>query len=392
MLRGSEPDRGRDPPGRNSEGRTQEPITGPGDERQRSTFRRALRTWPGKALAFLLTAVVGSALSYFLGADFWQGVEKRVGVAAAPISVQVLTDVDRFESNSGVDAARVPEFTIPRPISQIPPPPAGSNPQGRYKWAHHLGGIDTGSSLVRLIVSGTSESPVLVQDLQIKVVSRERPIQGSLISFLGQGAGQAVRFFEIDLDDPQPTAEYVGSEGGPEARFPLRVTSTETEVFDLLAHTEGCDCSWVAELAYTAEGEDGLMTIDGGQPFRTTAHSIFQWAPGENDSISFYWSDFFYWDRGWQRYPQAEVCPLGPAGTGDGYEVGVEGNVGCGEARRVLANYLGTGPVAAGDRPVAVEAWICAPFPTADPELTQRLGACTRRQPSATIVALAANP
>jgi hypothetical protein len=258
----------------------------------RSLLSVGLKTWPRKIAAAIAGAVLASAVSYFLGADFWSGVSERAGLAPEPVRVDVITDVDRFASDSGV--VHVPTFVVPRPITAIGPPPNGKQPEGRYTWAHQMGGVDSTETLIRASVSGTSAAPVVLQDLQIHVNERRRPLEGSNLTFQGLGAPINVRFIEVNLDHEPPTWEYLDSQGEPADHFPFEVTETETEVFDIAAFTLRCDCLWTAELHYSTEGEEGAITIDNdGRPFRTTAVS-------EEAQGQYYW-----FNRRWRASPSS---------------------------------------------------------------------------------------
>jgi hypothetical protein len=80
-----------------------------------------------------------------------------------------------------------------------------------------------------------------------------------------------VRYVEVDLSTHSPTWEFIGREGEPEEHFPLRVSASEAEVFDVQACCARGDVSWHLELEYTADGEQGAVRIDDdGKPFRTT--------------------------------------------------------------------------------------------------------------------------
>jgi len=100
-----------------------------------------------------------SGVSYFIGADFWKGVEKKIGTAGAPVEVTMLTDIDRFNS----DVVHIPEFVVTRPISEVPRPPSGNNSDGRWAWAKKMGGVDVTESLFRTVVAGKEASPVALQ-------------------------------------------------------------------------------------------------------------------------------------------------------------------------------------------------------------------------------------
>jgi hypothetical protein len=229
-------------------------------------WRKALDTWPKKIAAAVGGALFASAMSYFIGADFWQGVERKVGTAGPPVQITTITDLDRFHSDLG----HFPEFIVDRPIDKVSRPPSGNTPDGRYGWAKEMGGVDASASLIRVVVSGKANTPTLLQGLRVKLVERRPPLDGTLLTYTGIGSAQSVRYIQVDLGKSPPTLDYIGDEGKPEDHFPLRVSESEAEVFDIWAGTPRGDQSWYLELDYTADGEQGSIRIDDdGKPFRT---------------------------------------------------------------------------------------------------------------------------
>jgi hypothetical protein len=153
---------------------------------------------------------------------------------------------------------------MPKPLSELGDP-GSTNLAQLHRWAHSRGGIDAYWTLIRLVVQGRSSTPVVLQALQVEVVSGEPPSGRTLVKFQPVAGGIPVRTLNVELDRTPPTVQF---EEGP--GFPLRVSSGELEVIDLLAHTASCTCRWVATLHFTADGESDSVTIDDhGQPFET---------------------------------------------------------------------------------------------------------------------------
>lgn len=249
---------------------------------------------------FAVAATLGTALAgwlvSFAGPKVWDRTSRAVSGEPSPVQLAVVTDVDRFRS--GARGSYIPEFIITRPAAQVTAPPSGDDSTGRWRWAHALGGVDAYQTLIRVKVSGTSSTPVILDNLRVSIVRRSPALAAPLFSYLGLGSGQGVRYFEVDLDQRVPAARYVGGSGpGATKRdpFPLRVTRRDVEVVDLLANTIRCDCEWVAKLDWASGTREGELTIDDhGRPFRTVAP--LQSATGEARDLR-YWQG----DR-WNRY------------------------------------------------------------------------------------------
>jgi hypothetical protein len=232
---------------------------------------RALRlvgTWPRRFAALFGSALAAWAVAASVSALVHQ-TSKRVGLAAPALSVSVVADPDRIQHEG---LGHVPEFVIQRPIERIGPPPNGDKPVGRYVWAHAMGGIDAFETAVRLVVRGNSDAPIVLNDLRVQVVARRPVVHGTLVSYFGLGAGQPVRYFNINLDPKLPSVKFVGDNDATKTFFPYQVSKSDVEVFDVLADlTRPEDVSWRLLLDYSAAGEDGTLTIDNhGAPFRTT--------------------------------------------------------------------------------------------------------------------------
>jgi hypothetical protein len=262
---------------------------------QHDPARRPWRRLVLAGSAALGTALIGWLVS-FVGPKLWNTTSRAVSGEKPPVALAVVTDVDRFRS--GARGSFIPEFIITRPAAQVSAPPNGEEPAGRWSWAHRLGGIDAYQTLIRVKISGADRTPVIVDNLRVKVVRRGPALAAPLFSYLGLGSGQGVRYFEVDLDRRAPVTRYVGG-SGPGAKkhdpFPLRVTHSDVEVIDLLADTLRCDCEWVAKLDWESGTRAGELTIDDhGKPFHTAA-------PAENAAGDA--ADLRYWqgDR-WHRY------------------------------------------------------------------------------------------
>lgn len=58
---------------------------------------------------------------------------------------------------------------VPRPVEEVPPPPSiETAPVGaRAQWAPQVGGVDGGSTQVEVVVTGATDSAVVLQSLDI---------------------------------------------------------------------------------------------------------------------------------------------------------------------------------------------------------------------------------
>jgi len=242
-------------------------VPAPPPEPRPPWARRALGTWPRRVGALAGSAVVGWVVSQSLPA-LWQNASEKVGIAPAPLQVSVVRDPDLITT---LDAVVNYMFVVRSPIESVGAPPSGEFERGRYPWGKSLGGVDALYTPVRLVIRGRSDAPVILESLDVEVVRKGAPIRGTLVGYSGQGAGQPVRFFDVDLDRTPPSVSYLKNDT-EEVLFPFRVTRSDVEVFDIAAHTVRHDVRWRLRLHYAAADEQGTMTFDDrGRPFETTA-------------------------------------------------------------------------------------------------------------------------
>jgi hypothetical protein len=116
---------------------------------------------------------------------------------------------------------------------------------------------------VRLVVTSTGPSAVLLTGLRAEVLSRD-VLPGDLSR---HAAEVPVRRFEVLLDSNPPEVRALG-----ESDFPYRIAADESEVLDLVANTVRGLVEWVLWLDWTSAGRPGSTRIDlQGHPFRTAA-------------------------------------------------------------------------------------------------------------------------
>lgn len=165
-------------------------------------------------------------------------------------------------------------YLLDTPPERVPPPPVEADAPA---WASAQGAVHGGTTRVEVTVTGTGREPVVVRALHIRVTRRGEPLQWTSFA-MDNGCGGALTraSYQVDLDKPRPVARprQGSDEGGPIApvELPHRVTASEPMVLLLQANTEGCDCSWYAELEWSAGGRSGTVRVDDdGEPFRTSA-------------------------------------------------------------------------------------------------------------------------
>lgn len=151
-------------------------------------------------------------------------------------------------------------------------------------WEHSRDGAQASEAVFTVTAQGhEATSNVVVTGLRVKVLERKPPLTGTVLS---TQCGEPVHshYAEVDLDREQPvgfpgaldpdTAAELSARGlrVDPIRFPYSVSSTQPEVFTVVARTASCDCTWVIELDWSAGGRSGVQTVGyNGKPFRTTS-------------------------------------------------------------------------------------------------------------------------
>ncbi|MEU4096807.1 helix-turn-helix domain-containing protein [Streptomyces sp. NPDC026673] len=165
-------------------------------------------------------------------------------------------------------------YLVNRPPEDVPPPPVSQDAQ---RWATALGAVHGGTTIVEATIRGRGSTPVVLQELHVRVADHRTPLRWSSYS-MDNGCGGALTPAEytVDLDVkrpvPHPRDGFDSVNTLPVPRLPYQVTEREPLVLRVHARTVRCDCDWYLELEWSAGGRTELMRIDdGGRPFRTSS-------------------------------------------------------------------------------------------------------------------------
>lgn len=224
----------------------------------------------GKAGIAFASLIVAWAVPFF-APSVWQGISDATGREQLLVTVLEASD---FQSEA--HALHSGRQVIPRSLSEVQRVPASE----RAAWQRSVGAVDAESTLIRLIIRGTSDRRVTIQRVSVEVTRRDVPLTGLVIS--GDSGGVAdPRYLRADLDTGD--VRWSDADGSPIGPSTVFVTDRDEELLDLIAFTkggepndEGCDCRWLVRLTYTVEGGEVkhlLVGPEAGGTFRTTAVS-----------------------------------------------------------------------------------------------------------------------
>jgi len=222
-----------------------------------------------KALGGWLAGIAAAVVATIVAAWLMAPEEEKTDPNALPFTVAARQDHAAADGRGWI---------VTRPFGQIPARPEyGSdwNP-----WAASAGGIPQGDLMVTFTVQGKSQAQVTLVDLRVRVVNRRAAVAGVLFQEQGAGGGafRAV-FANLDSNPPKLTPYFEDAFIPDDApaferkpmTFPYKVSISDAETFVVEGRADKCDCDWVIELSWAAEGKTGTVTIDDdGKPFRVS--------------------------------------------------------------------------------------------------------------------------
>ena len=225
-------------------------------------LRKALR-W-GARIVIVLCVIAGGA--YAVKTLVLDDETK----AAVPLRVQVLAP-GTFASSHPYS----PYYVIPRKRLRDP---SRLSRQARNtlvtqpESALTKGALAGSPQIVRLALRTTSEDPVTVDGVRVRVVSDARPLRGWFTA-LPDCQFKPVQRARVRLDPKRPRVRYVSASGKRSRALALEVGRGGPQVLELQATTARRRVAWTAEL--TVRNKDGhsstVPVSDGGKPFRVTA-------------------------------------------------------------------------------------------------------------------------
>lgn len=211
------------------------------------------RHWKG--LTGLITGIVVASVSPFI-VDALRGAGKAIRGEKTPFTWT--TQVDSPEDAPCHNYAVIPSKTAPTP-----------SPSDDWSaWATRQGGVDADSVIIRLTLQGRTTESVVLHALRVGVDSRTAP-RGFSYNLGNACGGMTARYFDVDLDNPKLTvAARAGEDGSHAINFPYQISSTEPEIFLVVAHTDNCDCRFHLDLDWTSGDRKGTQRIlDSAKPF-----------------------------------------------------------------------------------------------------------------------------
>jgi hypothetical protein len=237
--------------------------------------KRTSWIWQQKAVTIAILIVLTWAIPYFA-----PGIVKGVRAAGGEqfLKATPLTS-DQFESRVHNEASlqKLVNLPLSQLMKQSENAPEASAPDGE-------------TTLVRMVLRGTTDDDVTIQRIETIVTERRPPARGIRV-IADKGAGATPRYLRADLDTSRMS--WSDEDGKSVSPVALRVNKSEEELVDLLVGSygdpgsgEGCDCTWHINITYTvAGGEPQQLDVraPSGASFRTSSLGrASEWYPGES--------------------------------------------------------------------------------------------------------------
>jgi hypothetical protein len=239
--------------------------------------------------AALLVAIVGIAVTVMLSRDDGSQVSKPESRGGAPVRALVETDPARIY-------AGLPEWQTYDLVAPVASAGLGAPPSARCRdwrtWAQRRGAVDADETLANAYLQARSGAAVIIDGIEIDVVRRRLPVEGTSAHCPAGGAVGNPRLIDVDLDADPPEVLYAEAGDDYPARRGLNFTLTdsETETFQFRAHTRKCDCEWRARVQMVVDGKRTEVPLDeDGRPFRTSSSrraDHVEWTGSDWASIS----------------------------------------------------------------------------------------------------------
>ena len=192
--------------------------------------------------------------------------------AGSPIQIRVAAPGTFFAGHTFAPYYVVPSDEVPSPADLSESERSDAIAFRDFDWAESKGAVAGSPAIVRLQLRAKGDEPIVVNALRVNVVQRTAPVEGWFVAKPGCGP-EPVRVATVDLDDPNPTVEYQGTQG-PQDQLTLSVTRTDVELIELHASTRTATVDWTVELFYSGPDGDGSVLVDDGDgPFRVTTET-----------------------------------------------------------------------------------------------------------------------
>lgn len=240
---------------------TSTPSLDPPQSGERSWWKKPGAWIGGLFLAALTSAVMGQLTGVF------DRLIDRVTETGAAVSVNSVNTFRSDATGSSVVFPAGTDFTT-ADLAEL------NAEQDSVAWLEGRGGVAVGTVYIQIALSGNRSAPVRITDISVSPTCG-KPLDGLLFESPPAGADDSISVF-FDLDDVDPTATLLGSDGKAEAYFPARTISLaegEQQLVLVTATTQKQFCEFTVDLT-VLEGDSTVVqriSMPDDTPFMVSA-------------------------------------------------------------------------------------------------------------------------
>jgi hypothetical protein len=226
----------------------------------KSRWWRKLLTVPGVIATTILTAVVGAGVSWTI--NYLQQATFRPSDA---IKLSIETDPAKMSGVSSYGRSAI----IPSTVRTHGTPGPGC--AGFHSWMADNQGVDAGKTALQIAAQGSTDKPVLIQNMVVTITDRSPPRTGINVVCATAGGAQ-FHSIAVDLDATPPKVDFDAAEYSyaPKGRFGFTLAKGETESFIVTAFARKATYRWRIEFDVVIDGVAATMEVGGSEGYTTT--------------------------------------------------------------------------------------------------------------------------
>jgi hypothetical protein len=221
----------------------------------KSRWLRKLLTVPGVIATTVLTAIVGFGVTWTI--NYLQEVNFRPSDA---IKLSVETDPAKMSGVTSFGRSAI----IPSIVRTHGTPGPGC--QGFHSWVADNHGVDAGKTALQIAAQGTTDKPVLIQNMRVSIIDSSPPLTGIAVGCPTAGGAQ-FQSIAVNLDATPPAIDYSSAAN---ARFGFTLAKGETESFVVSAFAAKATYRWKIEFDVVVNGVADTLQVGGNEGFTTT--------------------------------------------------------------------------------------------------------------------------
>jgi hypothetical protein len=242
----------------------------------KSRWWRKLLTVPGVIAMTVLTALVGAGVTWMV--NYVEQVNFRPSDA---IKLSIETDPAKMSGVSSAGRSAI----IPSTVRTHGTPRASlKGCDGFHSWVADNQGVDAGTTVMQITAQGTTDKPVLIQNMRVSIIDNSPPLTGIAVGCPMAGNAQ-LRAIAVNLDATPPTVDYKSDSNAP---FGFTLAKGETESFIVSATAAKATYRWKIQFDVVVNGAAATLDVGDNDGYTTTVHPYREWRWNYEDGWDLY--------------------------------------------------------------------------------------------------------